>query len=69
MLIYLVCTDLDLRRNNEVKRSIDELINEVKHAPRDNSEVVLDQEDCQRFRFHFSRLLFQVLDASALATE
>ncbi|KAK9794950.1 hypothetical protein WJX73_010224 [Symbiochloris irregularis] len=48
-------------KNNEVKRSIEELINEVKRAPRDNSEVVLAEEDCQMFRFHFSRLLFQAI--------
>lgn len=43
-----------------MQRSVEEVIEQVRTAPRENPDMVLEAADMQSFRFHFSRLLYQV---------
>jgi len=48
-------------RNEEVHRSIEDLIHLVKTYPRENHEVVLDESELVLFQRHYSKLMYQAV--------
>ena len=47
-------------KNEEIRRSIEELVTLVKSYPRENPELVLDENEVNLFRRHYSKLTYQV---------
>jgi hypothetical protein len=47
-------------KNEEIRRSIEDLVALVKAYPRENPEVVLDEDEVNLFRRHYSKLTYQV---------
>ena len=43
-----------------MRRTVEEIITLVKTSPRENEDVLVDPEDCNMFRRHFSRCFYQV---------
>lgn len=48
-------------RNEEVRRSMDDLISLVKTYPRENQEVVLEESELDLFTRHYSRQMYQAV--------
>lgn len=48
-------------RNEEVRRSIEDLMHLVKTYPRENTEVQLAEEDLKLFMRHYSKLMYQAI--------
>ena len=44
----------------EVERAVSELMSMVQSAPRENSEVLWDEQAASLFRRHYSDLMYQV---------
>ena len=53
-------------RNEEVKRSIDDLLQLVRTYPRENADVVLDEKEAQLFVRHFSKLMYNAITTCTL---
>lgn len=55
-------------RNDEVRRSIDDVVELIKTYPRENEGVLVDENDCRLFRRHYSKLMYKsVLSSTRLS--